>query len=184
MARHEYKCHPPQHVQPWQKEEEKHPHPIGPSRAHAHSVCALCCWLLLVLTLKSLRGVVYWAWSRPPGTSTPPPAAAAAALPPYPPFDVSHIPFSVTLIVFCNYFHPSAIVTGRGCTALYKLVRATRGGYEKRHVPTREAPPTQALTCTTRWNKCRMDAGLKQLSRSTWETLHGLDNRVFFLFFF
>lgn len=45
---------------------------------------------------------------------------------PYPPFDVSHIPFSATLIVFCNYFHPSAIVTGGGCTALNKLVEETQ----------------------------------------------------------
>ena len=65
------------------------------------------CWLL---------GPSLSPWDNLPPSLTPLPLYIS---PPSP--LVSHIPCSVPLIVFCNYFHPSAIVTGSGCTLLNKF---------------------------------------------------------------
>lgn len=73
-----------------------------------------------------------------------PPLLLLLLLYPYPPFDVSHIPFSATLIVFCNYFHCSAIVTCSSCTTLNKLVWETK----RAHI--REAELTWAQCITSK----------------------------------
>lgn len=71
-ARHEYKCYPSQHVQPWQN--KNHPEPIGPSCVHAYCICVYVD--SYSFSHSSLWSVVYWAWLFPPGTPTPPPPPA------------------------------------------------------------------------------------------------------------
>ena len=96
---------------------EKHdPNPIGPS---------VCMYIVLVYMLMSFSHshTVCALLSTGPGCSPLGRPLLLLLLDPYPPFDVSHIPFPAALIVFCNYFHPSAIVTGSGCTTLNKLVQ-------------------------------------------------------------
>lgn len=113
--------------------------PIGPS-VRMHTVC------MLTPTPSHTVCVVL---STGPGwfpLGPPLPLLPLLLLYPYPPFDVSHIPFSATLIVFCNYFHCSAIVTCSSCTALNKLVQETKHA----HIQEAALTSAQRITCETR----------------------------------
>lgn len=129
--------------------------PIGPS-VHMHIVCMLT---------PTPSHTVCVALSTGPGWSPLGPPLLLLPLPllyPYPPFDVSHIPFSATLIVFRNYFHCSAIVTRSSCTALNKLVQETKHA----HIQEEGLTSAQCSTCKTRRGVLRVCHG------KCWETIN------------
>lgn len=103
------------------------------SYSFSHSLPVYCC----------LLGLLSYPWD-PPSPLLP---LLLLLIYHYPPFDVSHIPSSATLIVFCNYFHSSAIVTCSICTALNKLVPGRKHVCLQETGLTCELGPLQVKTC-------------------------------------